>query len=60
MKKLLRILPLAILLCFPFGCQQGEEAADKAEDIQIETGYAEVNDTRLYYEMESPSSNFSI
>ena len=51
MKKVLRILPLAVLLCFVFGCQKGEEAADKAEEIQIETGYAEVNGTRLYYEV---------
>ncbi len=25
MKKLLMIIPLVILLCFTFGCQQGEE-----------------------------------
>jgi len=28
MKKLLMILPLVILLCFVFGCQQGEEVAE--------------------------------
>ncbi len=26
MKKLLTIIPLVILLCFTFGCQQAEEA----------------------------------
>jgi pimeloyl-ACP methyl ester carboxylesterase len=54
MKKLLTVLPLVLLLCFAFGCQKGEEAASPAEaseEIQIETGYAEVNGTRLYYEV---------
>ena len=54
MKKLLMIMSLAILLCFMLGCQQGEEMAGTAEateELQIETGYAEVNDTRLYYEV---------
>ena len=30
MKKLLMIIPLVILLCFAFGCQQGEEVAEEA------------------------------
>ena len=30
MKKLLMVIPLVILLCFTFGCQQGEEAAEEA------------------------------
>ena len=54
MKKLLTILALAVLICFVFGCQKGEKAAgtaEEAEEIQIETGYAEVNGTRLYYEV---------
>jgi ketosteroid isomerase-like protein len=29
MKKLLIIIPLVFLLCFTFGCQQGEEAAEE-------------------------------
>ena len=29
MKKLLTIIPLVILLCFTFGCQQGEEVAEE-------------------------------
>jgi len=29
MKKLLMIIPLVILLCFTFGCQQGEEVAEE-------------------------------
>ena len=28
MKKLLMVIPLVILLCFTFGCQQGEEVAE--------------------------------
>jgi 3-oxoadipate enol-lactonase len=54
MKKLLMVLPLVVLICFVFGCKQGEEAASTAgvtEQIQIETGYAEVNGTTLYYEV---------
>ena len=51
MKKLLLILPLVILLCFTFSCQQGEEVAEEVEKVQIETGYADVNKTRLYYEI---------
>ncbi len=30
MKKLLMIIPLVILLCFTFGCQQGEEVTEEA------------------------------
>jgi len=40
MKKLLMIIPLVFLLCFTFGCQQGEEVAEEpgvaplsAEDV---------------------------
>jgi len=29
MKKLLTVIPLVILLCFTFGCQKGEEAAEE-------------------------------
>jgi len=51
MKKLPMILPFAVLLCFVFGCQKGEEAVGETEETQIETGYAVVNGTRLYYEV---------
>ncbi|HDZ27582.1 hypothetical protein LCGC14_0447640 [marine sediment metagenome] len=30
MNKLLMVIPLVILLCFAFGCQQGEEIAEEA------------------------------
>ncbi len=52
MKKLLTVVALAFLLCFIFGCQQGEERA-KAEKDNVEhaTNFAEVNGTKLYYEI---------
>ena len=38
MKKLLMIIPLVILLCFTFGCQQGGEVAEEpAVDIEADT-----------------------
>jgi hypothetical protein len=37
MKKLLKISPLVILLCFTPGCQQGEEVSEQImEDIESE------------------------
>jgi len=33
MKKLLFVIPLVILLCFTFGCQQAEEVAEEAEPV---------------------------
>jgi len=37
MKKSLMIIPLIILLCFTFGCQQGEEAAEEpVVDVEAE------------------------
>jgi len=36
MKKLLMIIPLVILLCFTFGCQQGEEGITE-EEVQVFT-----------------------
>jgi ketosteroid isomerase-like protein len=35
MKKLLTIIPLVFLLCFTFGCQQGEEVAEEVEPIGL-------------------------
>ena len=38
MKKLLLVIPLVILLCFTFGCQQGEEVAEEpAVDVEADT-----------------------
>jgi ketosteroid isomerase-like protein len=37
MKRLITIIPLVILLCFTFSCQQGEEVAEEpAVDIEAE------------------------
>ncbi|HDZ26529.1 hypothetical protein LCGC14_0669500 [marine sediment metagenome] len=36
MKKLLMVVPLVILLCFTFGCQQGEEVAEEEKAVQEE------------------------
>ena len=37
MKKLLMVIPLVILLCFTFSCQQGEEVAEEAVvDISVD------------------------
>ena len=37
MKKFLTIIPLVILLCFTFSCQQGEEVAEEpAVDVEAE------------------------
>ena len=36
MKKLFMVIPLVILLCFTFGCQQGEEVAEEpAIDVEV-------------------------
>jgi uncharacterized protein (TIGR02246 family) len=37
MKKLFMVLPLVFLLCFTFGCQQGEEVAEEpAVDVEAD------------------------
>ena len=42
MKKLLMIIPLVILLCFTFGCQQGEEVAEEpAVDVAADVAAIE-------------------
>ncbi|MDH4219969.1 MAG: nuclear transport factor 2 family protein [Candidatus Aminicenantes bacterium] len=33
MKKLIMVIPLVILLCFTFGCQQAEEVAEEPEPV---------------------------
>ena len=41
MKKLLIFIPLVILLCFTFGCQQAEEVAEEPV-IDVEAGIEEI------------------
>ncbi len=43
MKKLLMIIPLVILLCFTFGCQQGEEVAEEPE-VDVEADIQAIKD----------------
>ena len=39
MKKLYMVLPLILLFCFTFGCQQGEEAGVEADvGIEVDAG----------------------
>jgi steroid delta-isomerase-like uncharacterized protein len=45
MKKLLVILPLVILLCFTFGCQQDEEGITEEEAKAIHDLYVEARNT---------------
>jgi creatinine amidohydrolase/Fe(II)-dependent formamide hydrolase-like protein len=46
MKKLLTIIPLVILLCFTFSCQQGDEVAEEAGRVfkLEELSYTDVDD----------------
>ena len=52
MKKLCMILSVVLVLFFTLGCQQGQERT-KVEEAKFEkeTGFAEVNGTKLYYEI---------
>ncbi|UCE42252.1 MAG: lipocalin-like domain-containing protein [Candidatus Aminicenantes bacterium] len=51
MKKLFMILPMVVLLCFAFGCQQGEEvAAEPAVDVKAEDSSSIVG--TYIYELE--------
>jgi ketosteroid isomerase-like protein len=42
MKKLLMILPLVLLLCFTFGCQQGKEMASEQKVFDAEVERAKI------------------
>jgi ketosteroid isomerase-like protein len=55
MKKLLIIIPLVILLCFTFSCQQGEEVAEEpVVDVEAEkaTVKALIDDFGRFWETE--------
>ncbi len=49
MKKLLMVIPLVFLLCFTFGCQQGEEVAEEPV-VDIEAEKASVKDFLYQFE----------
>jgi proline iminopeptidase len=59
MKKLLMIIPLVILLCFTFCCQQGEEVAGEGEEpveteakTEVSSGFVKVNEAEIFYQIE--------
>jgi len=45
MKKFLTIIPLVILLCFTFGCQQGEEVAEEPLETNQNADEAAIRET---------------
>ncbi len=51
MNKYLSVIPLVLLLCF--GCKKADETAPQLvqADVMSQSGYAEVNGTKLYYEI---------
>jgi len=51
MKRLLLVFPLVILLCFTFGCQQGEEVAEETKE-EITSGTVNVDGFDLTYSIE--------
>ena len=51
MKKFLTIIPLVILLCFTFGCQQGEEVAEETKE-DATSGNINVDGFELSYVIE--------
>ncbi|MGD9346468.1 MAG: hypothetical protein PVH84_11425, partial [Candidatus Aminicenantes bacterium] len=44
MKKLFMVLPLVLLLCITFSCQQGEEVAEEPA-VDVETEKAAIRET---------------
>jgi uncharacterized protein (TIGR02246 family) len=48
MKKLFMILPLALILCFMVGCQQGEEVAEEPV-VDVEADIAAIKNLREQY-----------
>jgi len=51
MKKLLMVIPLVILLCFTFGCQQGEEPAEETKE-EVTSGAVNVDGFEFTYSIE--------
>jgi len=49
MKKLLTIIPLVILLCITFGCQQGEEVA---EEVGVDIS-ADIEAIKAWYDQKT-------
>jgi len=69
MKKLLMIIPLVILLCFTYGCQQGEEIAEEpvvdaaekeAEPTIIIDNAISADGVSIAYEVVSRTFDFEV
>ena len=59
MKKLLMILPLVFLLCFTFGCQQAEEAAEEPA-VNVEADKEAVREVLNQYEVAVNTGDFDL
>ena len=59
MKKLLVVFSLVFLLCFAFGCQQGEELAEEPV-VDIEADKAAVKDFLYQFEQALGSKDLEL
>jgi uncharacterized protein (TIGR02246 family) len=58
MKKLYMILPLALIFCFTFGCQQGEEVAEEAKPaVDVEADVEAIKNLRKQYMVSQDAGN---
>jgi uncharacterized protein (TIGR02246 family) len=60
-KKLLMIIPLVILICFTFSCQQGEEVAEKARPVvDIEADITAIKEMLNQYAVAVNTGDFDL
>jgi len=52
MKKFLTIIPLVILFCFTFSCQQGEKVATEETKEEVTSGIVNIDGFELTYSIE--------
>jgi len=61
MKKLLMIIPLVILICFTFSCQQGEEVAEKARPVvDVEADISAIKEVLDQYAVAVNTGDFDL
>ncbi len=61
MKNPLMIIPLVILLCFAFSCQQGEELAEEAEPVvDVEADITAIKETLNQYAIACNNGDFDL
>ncbi len=61
MKNPLMIIPLVILLCFPFSCQEGEELAEEAEPVfDVEADITAIKETLNQYVVACNTGDFDL